>query len=366
MRKAAISWEKNYAEKLAAVGFKLSRAAPTTFYNPVTKVRQVVHGDDFTFSGTQVELEKIRGLFKKWYDVKDRGIMGSGTRDIKEVVILGRTLKFTEMGLEYTADCKHRDAILEELGLESESKSLGCPALGTDKMDEAGDEYEFLKEDVTSFRSVAARSNYLGMDRSDIQYGVKELCATMSRPTQRSWRQLKQLGRYLVGKADMTWEYKAGALTDMIDVYVAAAQEHIRRPGDRGRDSGQELVTYSTWLESQFCRGGVLCHRDGCGRGARGASVGEKDGLEDVCLCSHGLVCRQGGGVSTWFGKAATHRVEVLMGPRIGTRTEDGDQEDQWTRQPRRLSGQAKGLQVLRTLAESFRSKMEVIDYPKG
>ena len=60
----------------------------------------------------------------------------------------------------------------------------------------------------------------MGMDRPDIQYGVKELCATMSRPTQRSWRQLKQLGRYLVGKADMTWEYKAGARTDMIDVYV--------------------------------------------------------------------------------------------------------------------------------------------------
>ena len=103
--------------------------------------------------------------------------------------------------LEYTADGKHRDAILEELGLESESKSLGCLALGADKMDEPGDENELLKEDVTSFRSVAARSNYLGMDRPDIQYGVKELWATMSRPTQRSWRQLKQLVRYVVGAA---------------------------------------------------------------------------------------------------------------------------------------------------------------------
>ena len=65
VRKATISWEKNYAEKLAAVGFKGSRAAPMTFYNPVTKVRLVVHGGDFTSSGTQVELEKIRGLFKR-------------------------------------------------------------------------------------------------------------------------------------------------------------------------------------------------------------------------------------------------------------------------------------------------------------
>ena len=42
----------------------------------------------------------------------------------------------------------------------------------------------------------------------------------MSRPTQRSWRQLKQLERYLLGKADMTWEDEAGAQTDMIDVHV--------------------------------------------------------------------------------------------------------------------------------------------------
>ena len=334
----------------------------------------MVHGDDFTFSGTQVELEKIRGLFKKWYDVKDRGIMGSGTRDIKEVVILGRTLKFTEMGLEYTADGKHRDAILEELGLESESKSLGCPALGADKMDEPGDENELLKEDVTSFRSVAARSNYLGMDRPDIQYGVKELCASMSRPTQRSWRQLKQLGRYLVGKADMTWEYKAGARTDMIDVYVDSdwAGDRQQRKSTSGGLVIVGGIAVKSWSRTQ--RGRSLSSAEaeyyaivtGVAEALAVQALAEEMGLEDVCLCSHGLVCRQGGCVSTWFGKAATHRVEVLMGPRIGTRTEDRDQEDQWTRQPRRLSDQAKGLQVLRTLAESFRSKMEVIDYPKG
>ena len=284
-----------------------------------------------------MELEKIRGLFKKWCDVKDRGIMESGTRDIKEVVILGRTLKFMEMCLEYTADGKHRDAILEELGLESESKSLGCPALGADKMDEPGDENELLKEDVTSFRSVAARSNYLGMDRSDIQYGVKELCATMSRPTQKDVEATEAAGEVPCGQGGHDVGVQGGR-PDGHDRRVcglglgrrqAAAQEHIRRPGDRGRDSGQELVTYSTWPESQFCRGGVLCDRDGCGRGARGASVGGRDGLEDVCQSSHGVVCRQGGGVSTWFGKAATHRFEVLMGPKIGSRTEDRDQEDQ-------------------------------------
>ena len=44
-----------------------------------------------------------------------------------------------------------RDTILEDLGLEPESKSLGCPALGADKMDEAGDEEELPKEGVRHF-----------------------------------------------------------------------------------------------------------------------------------------------------------------------------------------------------------------------
>ena len=72
-------------------------------------------------SGTQMKLEKMRGLLEKWYGVKDRGIMESGTGDVTEVVIFGRSLKITKKGLEYTADGKHRDTILEELGLEPES-----------------------------------------------------------------------------------------------------------------------------------------------------------------------------------------------------------------------------------------------------
>ena len=79
---------------------------------------------------------------------------------------------------------------------------------------------------------------------------MKEVCASMSRPTQRSWRQLKQLERYFVGKAYMTWEYKAGAQTEMIDVCVDSdwagdrqqRKGTSRRLGDRWRDCRQEQV----------------------------------------------------------------------------------------------------------------------------
>ncbi len=48
---------------------------------------------------------------REWYDIKDRGIMGSASGEIKVVTILGRTLRWTREGLEYEADEKHRKGV---------------------------------------------------------------------------------------------------------------------------------------------------------------------------------------------------------------------------------------------------------------
>ena len=124
---------------------------------------------------------------------------------------------------------------------------LGVPGLeGADKMDEAGDEDELRKENVAIFLSVAARSNHLDMDHPDIQYGVKELCASM-------WRQLKQLGRYFVGKADMTREYKAGAQTEKINVYVDSdwAGDRQQRKSTPGGSVVVGGIAVNSWSPTQ-------------------------------------------------------------------------------------------------------------------
>ena len=41
------------------MGFVKSKVAPTVFYNEEKKVRCVVHGDDFTFSGKLKALREI-------------------------------------------------------------------------------------------------------------------------------------------------------------------------------------------------------------------------------------------------------------------------------------------------------------------
>ena len=83
MRKAASGWEDDHARRLVEDGFRLGRAASTILYHPKTQVRGAVHGDDFTFAGTESELRKIQAKMHEWYDVKVRGILGSGKRVVQ-------------------------------------------------------------------------------------------------------------------------------------------------------------------------------------------------------------------------------------------------------------------------------------------
>ena len=123
-RKAASGWEEDYARRVVEDEFRCGRAASTIFYHPKTQVRVVVHGDDFTFAGAESELKRIQAKMHEWYDVKVRGVLGSGKRDVHEIEIFGRSLTWTEEGLEYEASDEHRQALLEGLGLNEESKAV--------------------------------------------------------------------------------------------------------------------------------------------------------------------------------------------------------------------------------------------------
>ena len=77
-------------------------------------MRVVVHGDDFTLAGTESELWKIKPKMCDWHDVEVRGIVGGGRRDVLEIEISGRSLRWAKhkQSLEYEAGDKHRQALL--------------------------------------------------------------------------------------------------------------------------------------------------------------------------------------------------------------------------------------------------------------
>ena len=77
-------------------------------------------------------------------------------------------------------------------------------------------------QDVSFYRAVVARCNYLGFDRPDAQLAIKDSCREVSRPTTRSMELLYRIGRYLKARPRLVWHSPFQAATTIVDVVTDA------------------------------------------------------------------------------------------------------------------------------------------------
>ena len=77
---------------------------------------------------------------------------------------------------------------------------------------------EMDDREMTRFRRVAARINFLAMDRSDLQFAAKELCREMAKPEPKDWDKARRIARYL--KFSTPWS---------LGVPIRAAQRKVGR-----------------------------------------------------------------------------------------------------------------------------------------
>ena len=100
----------------------------------------------------------------------------------------------TENGLEYEADQRHAEILMRDMGIDESSKGVVTPGVS---VAEAGQTGEILFGGESLCRAVAARGNYLGQDRMDMQFAAKETSRFMSKPEEQDWKSAKRLARYL-------------------------------------------------------------------------------------------------------------------------------------------------------------------------
>ena len=104
--------------------------------------------------------------------------------DDKELSVLGRIVNWKEGGIEYQADPKHRNIVIEQFGFDEGSKGL----MVSGRVEESDEPDEALEgAEVTEFRGTAARLNFMAQDCPDVQFATKEICREMSSPTRSSW-----------------------------------------------------------------------------------------------------------------------------------------------------------------------------------
>ena len=178
------------------------------FYHPERDLSLVVHGDDFTFCGLEEDLHWIKDLMGSWFEIKVRGVLGSDEGDVGQIVLLGRVITWTEKGIEYEADPRHRKLVLDYFGLGEGSEETLTVNGEKEEEVQPGDEVELGPQEATEFRGVAARVNYVSLDCPDLQFPVKQCSREMANPNKRSWTKLKRVARYMLGIRSVKWVYK--------------------------------------------------------------------------------------------------------------------------------------------------------------
>ena len=109
------------------------------------------------------------------YELKMRAMLGDDVGDDREITILNRRIVWKEGCLHYEADTKHVSEILKYFKLNNASKSLFVPFVRETREELAKEDIELSAEVATEFPGLAARANYLSLDRVDIQYATKDI-----------------------------------------------------------------------------------------------------------------------------------------------------------------------------------------------
>ena len=192
---------------LSKAGFKRLVSCPVAFAHESRDLMGVVLGDDFVFVVLDVDLDFSLEILQANYELKNRGRLGSGDENTKEIDMLGRKLRWYDWGLTRQAASRHKALLMEYFGMKDNVKVLSKNGYKDDPAKGVFEEQVMGKDEMKAFRMLAARLNHVAQDDPTIQFAAKELCRKMSSPTSQDFSKLKKLVRFLVGVKEVLWEY---------------------------------------------------------------------------------------------------------------------------------------------------------------
>ena len=202
-RDAAFNWENEYSPYLEEIGFVRGGNFPAVYYHPLKLLELSVHGDDFSALGEEDDLRWLEAKMREKYELKVRGLLGFDPSDDKSIRVLNRIISIVGDGVEWEADPRHAQLIVEQLGL-TKAKAVATPGSN----DKAAEDATLLDvSEAKLFRSVCMRAQFLAQDYPVIQFAAKECGRFMKDPTVGAMVKLKRLGRFLIGSPRCVWRF---------------------------------------------------------------------------------------------------------------------------------------------------------------
>jgi len=252
-RDASANFQEEIRRVLTRAGFRRGKYNPSTYSHEGKGVKAMVHGDDFISVGSRKALAWFRTILEGRFEISTVVV---GTRqdleEVNETKVLNRIIRVDGVGWHYEADQRHAEYIVKALNLEG-AKAVQTP--GEEErpwLEEAG-RVELDPKEASQFRALAARANYLALDRPDIQYATKEVCRGMSRPAREDLRRLRRIGRYLVGRPRSVWDFKYQQYIQELSGYTDSDWAGCRKTAKS--TSGGAIMrgahTLKTWSATQ-------------------------------------------------------------------------------------------------------------------
>ena len=118
-------------------GFRQGKASACVFMHPDRGIAVSVHGDDFIATGPKDQLDWFEGMMKKHYELTVGGRLGPGPNDDKEASCLNRIMRWCPDGLEYEADPRQIEKLIEKLELVG-ANSCVTPGLKSNHRNNCG------------------------------------------------------------------------------------------------------------------------------------------------------------------------------------------------------------------------------------
>ena len=148
-------------------------------------------------------------------------------------------------------EMKTAELILKVSKKAFKPKRVGAKAAKALEFDSKGE--VLTPSEATLFRALAARANYLAMDRPECAFATKELCRFVATPTKTGVEQLKRLVRYLHGAPRLVWHFKfqdeASVLTTYVDTDFGGCHTTRRSTSGGAAVRGSHLIKH--WSTTQ-------------------------------------------------------------------------------------------------------------------
>ena len=149
---------------LECLSLKRLLSSPVAFCHSERDLVGIVHGDDFVFVGVDRDLDFVLRVLKENFELKDRGRLGSGDHDNREVDMLGRKIRWHKWGLTWEGDERHRKMVIDFFGMGENSKRLMKNGYKEDEVKDVKESHELGAEECKSYRMLSARLNFMTQD----------------------------------------------------------------------------------------------------------------------------------------------------------------------------------------------------------